>query len=72
MLFINLPFGVTHESPICGAGSNYRYAIKGEDKVMVSQALMAFASGKRVDITGSGSCDAWADTESVRYLTVHN
>jgi len=72
VLFIILPFCIIDEPPICGAGTNYRYAIKGEDKVMISQALMAFASSKRVDITGSGSCDAWADTESVCYLTVHN
>jgi len=71
-LFINLPMGVTHDSPSCGVGSNYRYVIKGIDKVMISQALMAFASGKLVDITGAGNCDAWADTESVRYLTVRN
>jgi hypothetical protein len=69
-LFLNLPAGVTHESP-CGDRSNYRYAIKGDDKMLISQALMAFASNRTVDIIGDGNCDAWADTEQVKFLVVY-
>ena len=70
-LFLNLPAGVTHESPECGLINNYRYAIKGNDKMLISQALMAFASNRTVDIIGDGNCDAWGDTEQVKYLIVY-
>jgi len=69
-LFINLPAGVTHASPSCGVPNNYRYAIKGTDKQMIAQAMMAYAAGKTVDIYGTGDCEAWGDTESVLYVTI--
>ena len=68
-LFINLT--TTHDAPPCGLPNNYRYAIKGTDKQMVAQALMAYAMGKTIDIYGTGACEAWGDTETVMYLTVH-
>jgi hypothetical protein len=70
-LFLKLPAGITHESPACGVPNNYRYAIKGDDKMLISQALMAFSSNRTVDIIGDGNCDAWTDTEQVKFLIVY-
>jgi hypothetical protein len=59
-----------HPAPACGANQTTRYAILGSEKTMVAQALLAQGTGRVIDITGKGVCDAWSDTETALYLLV--
>ncbi len=41
-------------------------------KAMLSVLLTAVARGKRVTITGTGTCGIWGDTESVSFIEVED
>jgi|GEM_PF-3896510 len=59
----------THISPPGCHSSTTRWAIAASEKAQISGLLLAYAQGKKIDISGTASCAAWGDTESVSYFT---
>lgn len=62
--------------PSCqGPGLTQRYAIDASTvagQAMVAILMTAKAQGKRIDISGMGSCTIWGDTETVQFIFVED
>jgi hypothetical protein len=63
-------------TPACGTvtSGNHRYVIDlttDAGKAMIATVLTAYANKALIDITGTGTCDVWGDTETVYYITAH-
>lgn len=59
--------------PACAAGQAARWAIDtntAAGKAQLAGLLAAHAAGKKVSVSGTNTCNIWADTESVSYLLV--
>ena len=60
--------GTAADRPSCALGQTY-WMIKDENTVVgksqLSMLLTAYASGKTVGVTGSGTCKRWGDGEDV-------
>ena len=72
VLFFNTT-GSHTGGPSCATGT--RWAIDtttSAGQTMASVVLTAYALGKQIAVTGTGTCSAWSDTETVYYLTVAN
>ena len=63
----------SRSSPPACATQVPRFAIDATTptgKAQLATLLTAFASGKTVEFSGTGTCGNWGDTESVDYLRV--
>lgn len=62
-------------SPACHtAAAGNRYAIdisQTYGRVQAAEVMEAQATGRTVDIGGTGTCNVWADTDTLDYITVH-
>lgn len=65
------------DGPIVGApscasitSSQKRYVVSAADKIIVATLMLAFNSGKQINVAGSGDCSVWGDTETIRYITL--
>lgn len=58
-------------TPACHANSNWRYVLSLNselDRNLFSMLLAAKASGAKVRLVGSSSCDVFSSIESLRYV----
>lgn len=45
-------------------------ASTADGQAMLSFLMTMYATGKQIDVMGTGTCPDWPDTESVRYIHV--
>ena len=60
--------------PSCAASQPTRWAIDPNTavgKIQLAGLLTAHATGKKVEVGGTNTCNIWGDTESVNYLLVY-
>lgn len=67
--------GTRSDVPPCAVNQSSRFSIDGTSaggKVQVSGLLAAYASGKQVNIIGTGNCSVYGDTETISYFYTIN
>ena len=72
VVVVNFPGPNRTDGPACVAAYPNRFAFNGNTdagKAMLAVLLAAYAAGTQVTIAGEGTCSAWADAETVSWLT---
>jgi hypothetical protein len=70
LVFFNMS-GTRTTSPSCAAGLPLRWVFNGATaagQARLSLLLTAYSTGKSLEITGTGACTDWNDTETMDYF----
>jgi hypothetical protein len=62
---------VAHVSPPACHTQGTRWVVAASEKAMISGLMLAYAQGRKVDVTGTAGCSVNGDTETVYYFTVY-
>lgn len=71
--FFNMTSNRT-SAPSCATAAN-RWVINSatsQGQAMIAGLLTAYATGRRISVTGTGTCALWADTETVEYFQIED